>query len=67
MNTNPVAKNGIEIKTGSKVFRTSQDDYRRNGSYLVEKIEGDLIYLVNLDGSRVNYNLASEDELQVIF
>jgi hypothetical protein len=65
-NSNYLSTNGIEIIEGAKVFRTSQDDYKRNGKFLVEKTEGDLIHLINLDGSPVNYNYALPNELFII-
>jgi hypothetical protein len=62
-NSNPVDVKGIQIIEGAKVYRASQDDYKRNGHFIVAKVKGDLIELENMDGSKVNYNLATPEEL----
>ena len=65
-NSNPVASNGIEVVEGCKVYWTCQDDYTRNGTFIVNRADGDLAELVRTDGSKPNYNLADFSELKVL-
>ena len=65
-NSNPVSRKGIQIVEGCRVFRACQDDYKRNGHFVVSRVNRDYAELVRDDGSKPNYNYADFSELRVL-
>jgi len=66
INSKFLDSNGLHISEGQRVYRNDPNNYKNNGTFLVQSFDNYIVKLACLDGSSLNYPFVYPNEVTIL-